>query len=224
VCLAAAITLIALAAGLPVYFTVPIVVLCLLAIVVLKVGTVARAAEPLPRANMTADAWIVVAIALVIGGGLLTFAISQQSKSAAPAPAAAVPNLSDGEQLPGGTPSELSAGLPRPGSQAVPPVVIETVPQSGDAAVDPALTEIRVVFSKPMQDGSWTWAKRGDGNFPVVSGQPKLLADGRTCVLPVRLQPGKVYPIWLNSEYQHDFKDREGRSAVPYLLIFETRR
>jgi hypothetical protein len=43
-------------------------------------------------------------------------------------------------------------------------------------------------------------------------------------VLPVRLRPGQVYAIWLNSDYHQDFKDRGGKSAVPYLLIFETRK
>ena len=107
---------------------------------------------------------------------------------------------------------------------AVPPVVIATVPQSGVANVDPALSELRVTFSKSMQDSNWAWAKWGEDNFPEMTAQPRFLAGGRTCALPVRLQPGKTYAIWLNSESQHDFRDAEGRSAVPYLLIFETRK
>jgi len=104
----------------------------------------------------------------------------------------------------------------------VPPVIIQTVPESGATEVDPALEEIRATFSKPMQDGSWSWTKWGDDNFPEMTGPPKYLGDGRTCVLPVRLRPGQVYAIWLNSEYHDSFKDREGQSAVPYLLIFQT--
>ena len=111
-----------------------------------------------------------------------------------------------------------------PAVAAVPPVVIETSPQSGAAGVDPALTEIRVKFSQPMEDGSWAWTKWGEENFPEITGPPRYLEDQRTCVLPVRLQPASVYAIWLNSEYHNDFKDRTGRSAVPYLLIFETRK
>ncbi len=107
---------------------------------------------------------------------------------------------------------------------AVPPVVIETVPESGATGVDPSLTEIRATFSKPMQDGRWAWTIWGEENFPEMTGQPHFLADGRTCVLPVKLKPGKLYAIWLNSDYHQDFKDREGHSAVPYLLIFETRK
>jgi RNA polymerase sigma-70 factor (ECF subfamily) len=75
-----------------------------------------------------------------------------------------------------------------------------------------------------MQDGGWSWTKWGEDNFPELTGQPKYLADGRTCVLPVRLQRGKVYALWLNSEQHWNFKSRAGQSALPYLLIFETRK
>ena len=106
----------------------------------------------------------------------------------------------------------------------VPPVVIETVPPSGATDVDPAITELRVSFSKPMRDGSWSWTVWSEKNFPEMTGQPRYLADGRTCVLPVKLKPGKLYATWLNSELHQDFKDQENRPAVPYLLIFETRK
>jgi hypothetical protein len=105
-----------------------------------------------------------------------------------------------------------------------PPVVIRTIPESGVANVDPALSEIRVTFSSPMEDGSWSWSAWGEENFPETTGQPSYSPDGRTCVLPVKLEPGKVYALWLNSEHFHNFTDREGQSAVPYLLIFETRK
>jgi hypothetical protein len=49
------------------------------------------------------------------------------------------------------------------------------------------------------------------------------LPDGKTCVLPVKLEPGKTYVSWLNSQKFGNFKDADGRSAVPYLLVFETR-
>jgi predicted Ser/Thr protein kinase len=105
-----------------------------------------------------------------------------------------------------------------------PPVVIRTIPESGVANVDPALSEIRVTFSKPMQDLSWSWSAWGEENFPETIGQPSYSPDGRTGVLPVKLEPGTVYALWLNSEHLHNFTDREGRPAVPYLLIFETRK
>ena len=107
---------------------------------------------------------------------------------------------------------------------SVPPVVVSTLPESGSTQVDPGLSELRVTFSKPMQDGNWSWTTWGEENFPELTGSPRYLADGRTCVLPVKLKPGKLYATWLNSEYHKNFSDRDGRAALPYLLIFETRK
>ncbi len=104
------------------------------------------------------------------------------------------------------------------------PVVVETVPQSGDTKVDPSITEIRVTFSKEMMDGSWSWTQISDESFPEITGKPRYSSDKRTCVLPVKLLPGKTYATWLNSEKFGNFKDAQGSSAVPYLLIFETRQ
>jgi len=39
----------------------------------------------------------------------------------------------------------------------------------------------------------------------------------------VRLQAGKTYAIWLNTQKFSNFKDAQGRPAVPYLLVFKTR-
>src|SRR5262245_13796006 len=106
--------------------------------------------------------------------------------------------------------------------ESAPPVVIRTVPVAGSENVDPALTEIQVTFSKAMQDGNWSWSTWNEENFPETTGKPRYLADGRTCVLPVKLQPGKFYATWLNSPKFTNFKDASGRSAVPYLLAFVT--
>ena len=106
--------------------------------------------------------------------------------------------------------------------ESAPPVVVRTIPVAGATDVDPAVTELRVTFSKAMQDGSWSWSTWGEENFPETTGSPKYLADNRTCVLPVKLQPDKFYAIWLNSEKFKNFKDTSGRSAVPYLLTFFT--
>jgi RNA polymerase sigma-70 factor (ECF subfamily) len=108
--------------------------------------------------------------------------------------------------------------------ESVPPVVVKTVPKAGTAEVDPKLTEIKVTFRKDMQDGSWSWATHSKESFPKLDGKPKYLADKRTCVLPVKLEPGKTYAIWVNSEKFGNFKDTDGRSAVPYLLVFKTKK
>ena len=108
--------------------------------------------------------------------------------------------------------------------ESVPPVVVKTVPEAGTAEVDPKLAEIKVTFSKDMQDGSWSWTTLSKESFPKLDGKPKYLADKRTCVLPVKLVPGKTYAIWVNSEKIGNFKDPDGRSAVPYLLVFKTKK
>lgn len=61
-------------------------------------------------------------------------------------------------------------------------------------------------------------------SFPTLNGDPKYLADKRTCVLPVKLEPGKTYAIWVNSARFTNFKDADGNSAVPYLLVFRTKK
>jgi hypothetical protein len=108
--------------------------------------------------------------------------------------------------------------------ESVPPVVVKTVPAAGVGDVNPKLTEIKVTFSKDMQDGNWSWVMISKESFPRVTGKPKYLADKRTCVLPVKLEPGKTYAIWVNSEKFVNFKDADGRPAVPYLLVFKTKK
>jgi RNA polymerase sigma-70 factor (ECF subfamily) len=106
--------------------------------------------------------------------------------------------------------------------QTAQPVVVRTVPQAGSSDVDPKTAEIKVTFSKDMEDGSWSWSQLSEETFPKMIGKPSYLKDKRTCVVKVKLEPGKTYAIWLNSEKFENFKDADGRSAVPYLLVFQT--
>lgn len=108
--------------------------------------------------------------------------------------------------------------------QTVPAVVVKTVPEAGAADVDPATTEIKVTFSKEMADGSWSWATASADSFPDTAGDPKYQADKKTCVLPVKLEAGKFYAVWVNSPKFGNFKDAGGQSAVPYLLAFQTKK
>jgi RNA polymerase sigma-70 factor (ECF subfamily) len=105
----------------------------------------------------------------------------------------------------------------------LPPVVVRTEPASGarDVAWGPA--EIRVTFSKEMADESWSWCSAWQGSIPESMSPSAYDATGRTCALKVDLQPATTYAFWLNSDTYHNFQDRGGRPAVPYLLIFRTR-
>ncbi len=126
-------------------------------------------------------------------------------------------------------PPLASPAVSQPGSAAEdmmlaeqPPVVVETFPASGAQNVSPGETEIRVRFSKAMTDGSWSWSTAWENSTPESIGPPHYLADQRTCVLKVRLEPGQTYAWWLNSEQFKNFTDRAGQPAVPYLLTFHT--
>jgi hypothetical protein len=107
--------------------------------------------------------------------------------------------------------------------ESVPPAVVKTAPEAGADGVDPKLTEIKVTFSKDMQDGGWSWVTLSKESFPKMDGKPRYLADKRTCVMPVKLEPGKTYAVWVNSGKFENFRDTDGRPAVPYLLVFKTK-
>jgi hypothetical protein len=104
-----------------------------------------------------------------------------------------------------------------------PPVVVKTVPEAGSKDVPPGEFEVRITFSKPMTDQSWSWSSAWQGSDPQPIGKPHYDADHRTCIMKVKLEPGKTYGWWLNSPKFHGFQDRQHRPAVPYLLIFRTK-
>jgi hypothetical protein len=105
---------------------------------------------------------------------------------------------------------------------SMPPVVAETFPQAGTVDVRPGIGEIRVKFSKDMQNGSWSWSNAWEDCTPELIDQPKYEMDRRTCVVKVKFSPNKNYGFWLNSENFTNFRDAQGRPAVPYLLTFRT--
>ncbi len=106
--------------------------------------------------------------------------------------------------------------------ETVPPVVVQAVPQAGAVEVAPDLKQIQVTFSKPMQRGNWSWVQLSADTFPTMVGQPRFLDDQKTCVLTVTLKPNRTYAIWLNVDQYTNFKDQQGRSSVPFLLVVRT--
>jgi RNA polymerase sigma-70 factor (ECF subfamily) len=189
--------------------------------------------ETMVRAMTMQKIKFVAAIVLGLGllGGLAYQGVAGQTAERA-APPAVQPAPPD---QPIARPVSRTAVAVLPGDKAadddkkvsvkeLPAVVVRTVPQAGDTRVDAEkVTEIRVIFSKDMMDKSWSWSQLSDETFPKVAGEVRYEKDRRTCVLPVKLQPGKTYALWLNSENFGNFKDASGQSAVPYLLVFETK-
>jgi RNA polymerase sigma-70 factor (ECF subfamily) len=109
--------------------------------------------------------------------------------------------------------------------KTMPPSVVKTSPQAGDTAVDPALKEISVTFSKDMKTNRmWAVCQISKETFPETAGQIHYLSDQRTCVVPVKLEPGKTYVLWFNRGQFNSFRDTENNPAVPYQLVFATRK
>jgi RNA polymerase sigma-70 factor (ECF subfamily) len=103
------------------------------------------------------------------------------------------------------------------------PVVIDVVPALGAVNVDPGLREIRITFSKKMMDKSWSLTEGNVYAIPKVRGEIHYDKAQRTCVIPVELEAGKTYAWGVNSERFRNFKDADGRPALPYLIVFRTR-
>jgi hypothetical protein len=152
---------------------------------------------------------------------------TEKSPGALPGPtlelAALEPQVSAGERPAPSSRKRAAEASDEVTVETAPPVVVKTVPKSGDTDVDADLHEIRVTFSKEMMDKSWSWSTASKNTFPDVTGDIRYLDDRRTCVLPVKLKPGRTYATWINSGRFINFKDRDRRPAVPYLLVFRTR-
>lgn len=103
------------------------------------------------------------------------------------------------------------------------PRVIETHPMNESTDVDPSLSEISVTFNEPMMDGNWSWAYTEKNEFPKIKGQPYYSENYTKNNLPVILEPGKQYIIWINSEKFKNFKDKAGNPALPFKFTFKTR-
>lgn len=118
--------------------------------------------------------------------------------------------------------SELARVLVVDRMDACPPVVVRTLPEAGSERVPPGMAEIRVTFSREMTDGSWGWCDVWEHSMPEMMSDPRYLADHKTVVLKVRLEPGKTYGFWINNAANHGFQDTRRQPSVPYLLTFKT--
>jgi len=106
---------------------------------------------------------------------------------------------------------------------SMPPVVVKTFPEAGSKNVSPGIVEIKVTFSKEMMDKSWSPASAWQNSTPEMVSEPVYDADHKTWLMKVKLEAGKTYGYWLNNQRFVNFKDERGHSAVPYLLVFQTK-
>jgi hypothetical protein len=103
-----------------------------------------------------------------------------------------------------------------------PPHVVRTEPATSSTDVAASVTRITVTFDRKMADGSWSWTGGGD-TYPQTTGRPSYDAPRRACSLPVKLEPGKVYCLGINSPSFRNFRAEDGASARPYMIVFATR-
>ena len=87
--------------------------------------------------------------------------------------------------------------------------------------VSPNTKEITVTFDQPMMDGTWSWTGGGE-TFPEIVGKIHYDRKKTTCTLPVKLQPGKVYQIGINSPSHKNFKNSRRMPAQRYAIVFAT--
>lgn len=102
------------------------------------------------------------------------------------------------------------------------PGVVNTNPPAMAEDVDPALDKITVTFNTPMADRSWSWTGGGD-TYPRTTGKPFYDEPKRVCTLPVKLEPGKVYWIGVNSKSFQNFRTAAGVPVPWYAIVFATR-
>jgi RNA polymerase sigma-70 factor (ECF subfamily) len=74
-----------------------------------------------------------------------------------------------------------------------------------------------------MTERMWSFCQISGETFPKRQGEIHYLDDKRTCVMPVKLEPGQTYVVWLNRGRFNSFRDKDNHPSVPYLLVFQTK-
>jgi beta-lactamase regulating signal transducer with metallopeptidase domain len=122
---------------------------------------------------------------------------------------------------PGGAP-EAVLQAQAPAGPTIPKIVTST-PKLGATAVDPSLKEISVTFDRDMDTGGMSWTGGGP-TFPKIPDGDKARwsADGKTCTLPVSLEPDHDYRLGLNSPSHINFQSEWGVPLAPVVYQFRT--
>ena len=107
-------------------------------------------------------------------------------------------------------------------ARAEPPKVIKATPDNGDAAVDPATTEIQVVFDQDMDTRAGYSVVGGGPNFPKLTAKPRW-ASARTLVVPVKLEGDHDYWLSINNDQFTNCRGKNGEPATPCAIAFSTK-
>jgi hypothetical protein len=109
---------------------------------------------------------------------------------------------------------------PQDAPRAAAPHVLEIAPDMGDADVDPALSQLRIVFDRDMSSRGHSICGGGP-YFPVFGGEFRW-ENPRTFVMDMKLEPGHDYSFSVNCTTGRNFRSAEGTPAEPYPVMFRT--
>ena len=101
------------------------------------------------------------------------------------------------------------------------PQVVSITPANGATDVDPSITVLKVVFDRPMKDGSWSLVGGGE-NFPQVTGKPQYDRARKVWSVQVKLKPNWDYQYMLNSDRFTAFQGANGTPLAPVRVSFRT--
>jgi hypothetical protein len=104
-------------------------------------------------------------------------------------------------------------------STEVAPKIISTIPEFGDCNVDPELKEVILKFDQDMSGGMSVVDTK---NTPVSKARAYWI-DKRTCAIPVKLFPDKLYSLAFNSSRFTNFRNLNGIPLNPDELYFKTK-
>lgn len=98
------------------------------------------------------------------------------------------------------------------------PKIAKTIPAFGQLDVDPNLSEIQVIFNQRM---SGTYSVINTQHMPKNAGDAKWVNDS-TFVIPVSLQPNRLYSLAFNNQKYSGFRNKQGMPMNPDELLFIT--
>lgn len=116
----------------------------------------------------------------------------------------------------------LEIEINREYTEAAKPAVIDSFPLTYSNDVEPDIKEISVTFDQDMHQYGWAWCTTGQQTYPETTGKPRYI-DSRTCVLPVKVAPGRPYLVLINLSPYHGFKNAEFIPAREYAIVFATK-
>ncbi len=106
-------------------------------------------------------------------------------------------------------------------AEATVPQIVSITPADGAENVDPNLKEMVVLFDRDMGKGM-SWCGGGPSHPAANDDRKAQWRDARTCVLPIKLEPGHTYSLSINCQSYRNFRSAEGVPVKPHPVTFRT--